>query len=126
MKSRYIRVLSGLLLVGTLGCQSATQTIRKSESKSPDGGWLVLTHTENTDGPGINAQYTTIEMKQSFDGAKPVEILVFDEGSEEAKDIKANWVSPSHLNITYRGNPEILFQAIKAFGMDVSLERLTN
>jgi len=65
-------------------------------------------------------------LKQSFDGAKPVDILDFDDDPEAPTDMQAHWISPSHLQITYRGNPKINFQAIKAFGMDVSVERTTN
>jgi hypothetical protein len=84
-----------------------------------------MAHRDNTTGPGINAQYMIVEMKQNnIPNGKPVEVLVLDEGGEPTRDLKMIWDSPSHLHLTYRGNPEVLFQAVKAFGKDVRVEEL--
>ena len=116
--------LGAVCLLALTACQSATQTIWTAQSKSPDGAYIALAHTENTDGPGINAQYTEVELKQSFNGAKPVTILTLDEGSEAVKNLQMNWTSPSRLVVSYQGNPTLLFEAIKAFGLDVSVQHV--
>ncbi len=113
-----------ICLLALTACQSATQTIWTAQSKSPDGAYIALAHTENTDGPGINAQYTVVELEQSFNGAKPVTILTLDEGSEAVKNLRMNWTSPTHLAVSYQGNPTLLFEAVKAFGLDVSVQQL--
>lgn len=108
------------------GCESATKTIWSAQSKSPDGGWLALAHTENTAGPGVNAQYTIVEMRQNFKTSKPVQILVFDEDHAKVKILSMTWVSPSHLNVSYSGDATLLFQAIKAFGNDITTQHIPN
>jgi hypothetical protein len=63
-------------------------------------------------------------MKQNISSSTPIEVLEFDEGPDNVHDLKMTWPSPNHLDITYRGNPPITFQAIKAFGKDVTVEQL--
>ena len=127
MKNPTAVLFSVVLAGGLLGCAKPNETTWSNESKSPDGNWIVLAHTEHTDGGfGTGWEGTIVQLKQSFDGAKPMDILDFDDGPESPTDMQAHWISPSHLQITYRGNPKINFQAIKAFGLDISAERITN
>ena len=122
---RTARLMSyAICLIALTACKSATETSWTAQSKSPDGAFIAVSHTENTDGPGINAQYTEVEMRQTFDGAKPVTILTLDEGGEPVKNLTMNWVSPSHLHVSYGGNPTVLFEAVKAFGLDVSVQQV--
>ena len=106
------------------GCESPTRTIWSAQSKSPDGKWLALAHTENTAGPGINAQYTIVELKQNFAKAKPIQILTFDEDQNGVKIVSMSWENPSHLRITYQGDATLLFEAVKAFGEDITIEHV--
>jgi len=50
MKSSSALVLSGLLAMGFLGCARPNETTWSNESKSPNGAWIVLAHTEHTGG----------------------------------------------------------------------------
>lgn len=63
-------------------------------------------------------------MKQNISNSESLEVLQFDEGPDSVHDLKMNWPSPNHLDITYRGDPPITFQAIKAFGKDITVEQL--
>jgi hypothetical protein len=63
-------------------------------------------------------------MKQNIPNSAAVPVLMFDEGPDSTRDLKMNWTSPQNLDITYRGDPPITFQAIKAFGKDVTVEKL--
>jgi len=123
-----VRIASCLTTVALcsalLGCETANKVIWNAQSKSPDGAWLALAHTENVDGPGINAQWTMVEMKQNLNTTQPVMILNFDEDEGAVKDLKMNWVTSSHLDVTYRGNAPVTFQAIKAFSKDITVEHL--
>jgi len=127
MRNLSVLALSGFLAGAFVGCSQGNETTWSNESKSPDGAWVVSAHTEHTQGGfGTGWEGTLIQLKQSFKEAKPVDVLDFDDDPEPPKDIQAHWISPSHLQITYRGNPRINFQAVKAFGMDISVERITN
>ena len=113
------------IVLSMAGCKSATETVWSADTQSSDHAWLAIAHRENTTGPGINAQYMIVQMKQAnIPDGKRVEVLVLDEGGEPTRDLKMAWETPSHLHVTYRGNPTVLFQAVKAFGMDVQVERL--
>ncbi|MEO7029327.1 MAG: hypothetical protein ABI147_07970 [Acidobacteriaceae bacterium] len=97
----------------------------KAESKSPDGKWIAFAQTENTDGGfGTGAQWTTVQLRQSFDLAKPMDILIVDEGPESVKELRMNWPSSSHLDITYKGGEKVLFQAVIAFEQNITVEKL--
>ncbi|MES2392303.1 MAG: hypothetical protein V4555_11725 [Acidobacteriota bacterium] len=130
MKMKPFQTRIPLLAIGTLtilpltSCESSTQTIWRAQSKSPDGAYIALAHTENTDGPGINGQYTEVELEQSFKGARPLTILTLDEGSNAVKNLQMKWDDPSHLVVSYQGNPEVLFEAVKAFGLDVTVQHI--
>jgi hypothetical protein len=41
-------------------------------------------------------------------------------------DLTMKWVTPSHLQVTYDGHPDLYFQAIRAFGIDVSVQDLSS
>ena len=47
-----------------------------------------------------------------------------DDGTDPVHDLKMNWPSSKHLDITYLGKTPVTFQAIKAFGKDVTVEKL--
>ena len=110
----------------TVSCKDVNKIIWSAQSESPDAKWLALAHTENTAGPGNNAQWTTVELNQTFEGAKPVEVLTIDEQSHSVKSLTMTWPSSSHLSITYKGGDEVLFQAIKALGNEITFEHLPN
>jgi hypothetical protein len=119
----------GLALTGAvvflIGCQRASEVTWSAQSKSADGTWLALARTEHTEhGLGGESQNTIVEMKQNNPGSKPVQVLVFDEGPQSAKGLIMTWPSTHHLDIRYRGDVPIIFQASKAFGNEVTVERL--
>jgi hypothetical protein len=108
-----------------VGCHTANEITWSAQSSSSDHAWLALAHTQHTNhGFGGESVGTIVEMKQNISNGGPVEVLEFDEGPDSVHDLKMNWPSPDHLYITYRGDSPIIFQAIKAFGKDVTVERL--
>jgi len=108
-----------------VSCREPNETTWSIQSSSSDQAWLASAHSEHTNhGFGGESVWTTVETKQNIPNSKPVEVLLFEEGPDSVHDLKMNWPSPDHLDITYRGNPPITFQAIKAFGKDVTVEKL--
>ncbi len=49
-----------------------------------------------------------------------ITILSFSNESQVA-DLKMDWVSPRHLNVTYPSYAELDFQAVKCAGIDISV-----
>jgi hypothetical protein len=125
IKRKALVVSAVMLLVAFAGCRVANDVTWSAQSMSSDHNWLAAAHTEHTNhGFGGESQWTAVEMKQNISGAKSVEVLKFDESPDSVRDLKMNWQSPNHLDITYHGDPPITFQAVKAFGKDVTVERL--
>jgi hypothetical protein len=117
--------LAGLWCLWLTACRAPNKTTWSARSLSPDNGWLALAHSEHTNvGFGADAQWTIVEMKQNIPNGAPLEVLQFDEGPDSVHELEMNWPTPNHLDITYRGNAPITFQAIKAFGKDVTVEQL--
>jgi hypothetical protein len=127
MQRTSIFALALLCFFSLAGCHSANETMWSARSASSDQAWLALARTEHTNhGFGGESVWTTVEMKQNIRNGEPVQVLMFadDDGSNSIRDLKMNWSTSQHLNITYRGDTPITFQAIKAFGKDVTVEKL--
>jgi hypothetical protein len=106
------------------GCHSH-ETPWSAQSISPDRKLVAAARTENNDGGfGTGAQWTTVEIKQNLNSAKPIEVLGIDEGPDSVRNLTMTWRSPSHLHIAYKGGEEVLFQAVKALGADITVEHL--
>jgi len=106
------------------GCSSVS-TIWSSEVRSPDGRWVAMALTEQHGGPGNAALQTTVFLRHVKGPQSPIEILLFTQDAKSI-DLKMNWPTPSHLEVTYR-QPAILdFQAVKCAGVDISVRDLPN
>jgi hypothetical protein len=125
MRRNSIGTLAVLCFFSLAGCRTSNETTWSGQSFSPDHAWLALVHSEHTNhGFGGESAWTIVEMKQNISNTSPVQVLEFDEGPESVYDLKMTWPSLNHLDITYRGDSPITFQAIKAFGKDVTVEQL--
>ena len=53
-----------------------------------------------------------------------MEVLLLDE-NQGPTDLKMNWLTSSHLEVTYKQPVVVDFQAIKCGGVDISLRDLS-
>ncbi len=55
-------------------------------------------------------------------------ILEFSGGQSESDGMRVgmNWLTPTHLELTYKGQRTIDFQAVKCAGVDVSVRDLSS
>jgi hypothetical protein len=105
-------------------CKNGT-TIWSTEVQSPDGRWLAMALTEQYSGPGTAALETTVLLKHTKGPKEPIEVLLFAQDTKSI-DLKMNWLTPSHLEVTYKQPAAIDFQAIKCGGVDISVRDLSN
>jgi len=127
MRARRILTIAIFCFLSVIGCKVANEATWSAQSASPDNAWLATASTEHTNhGFGGESVWTTVEMKQNISKGKPVQILMFgdDDGPDHIHDLKMSWPSPQHLDITYRGETRITFQAVKALGKDITVEKL--
>lgn len=108
------------------GCRNAT-TIWSAESRSPDGLWLAMAHTDQYSGPGNAGLYTTVELKRPNGSKEVTEILLFDFNAvtPDRATVKMNWLTPTHLDVAYGGNANLDFQVVKCAGIDISVRDLS-
>jgi hypothetical protein len=130
------------ICVSTSSCRRPTiddLTIWKAELRSPDGLLIASVRTIQNGGFGSAHIDTVVSLKQSFSSQDPVEVLAFDCPGPTARpyvldsanaggtiDLTMKWITPSHLQITYDGHADLYFQAVKAFGTDISVQDLSS
>lgn len=121
-----------LLTFGTCllmsGCGSS-QTIWSAESRSPDGKVIARASTVAT-GRGLSIVSNTITdvYLKSADGSRgQTSVLELADATEDPVDtrVEMNWLTPTHLELTVKGNQSIVFQAVKWAGVDICVRDLS-
>ena len=118
-------ILSSILAACTLvsGCNDSA-TIWSGEAQSPNKNFVASARTEQHSGLGTAGVYTSVYLKQNTQ--KPTTILVLSNESAYPLGVTAvnmSWVTPSHLNIAYKGNANIVLQVVKCAGVEISIEK---
>ena len=105
------------------GCKTAPTW--STESRSPDGKMVVKAEAFTNGGFAAPGPSTTfVYLKQTTGSQKPVLILSFSEGPPEAMQVKMDWVTPAHLEMTYKGQHTIDFQAVRYAGVEISVRNV--
>ncbi len=107
------------IFVIACGCRGG-ETIWGTEARSPDGQWLAVARTDQYSGPGNAALITAVSLKRMKGPKSPIDVLEVFQNSR-SMDLKLNWLTSKHLEVSYREPVAIEFQAIKAAGIDISL-----
>jgi len=105
------------------GCKDAA-TIWSTKSSSPDGRWVAAAHTDQYGGPGTAGILSTVTLRQVKGRQDKIEVLQLSQDATSV-DLKLNWLTPSHLEITYKQPASVDFQAIKCGGIDISVRDLS-
>lgn len=114
-------VMCGLCLLMT-SCKNTERTW-SAQTKSPDGRYVVTAETLRPGGWGTGAPaQTTVDLNYTSGHQSSSEILTFVDGPDEpdGMNVGIKWLSPTQLELTYRGHPTIEFQAVKCYGVDIS------
>jgi hypothetical protein len=113
-----------LFLLAAVGCDGP-RTVWSAESRSPDGKMIAHAWTVQPSGIGTGNPGTFVDLNWRSGSQSPTLVLAFDDGSDSAegdKKVGMNWLSSTHLNLTYTGPRTIDFQAIKCHGIDISVQ----
>jgi hypothetical protein len=120
-----------LLIFGV--CVSASscdgpKTTWSAESRSPDGKMVVQARTIEPSGIGTGDIGTFVYLNWTSGSQSPTIILAFSDGSDKPgdKSVGVKWLSPSHLELTYKGPRTIDFQAVKAHSIDITVRELAS
>lgn len=123
------------------GCRPSLDdlTVWKTEVRSPDGLWIASARTIQNGGFGSAHIDTLVYLQQANTSQPPTEVLAFDcEGPVPHSyvldnvanaggtiNLTMNWITPSHLAVTYNGRATLDFQAIKIAGIDITVQDLS-
>ena len=112
------------LVVAASGCGSAVETMWSVEVPSPDGLWIASARTDQTSGPG-NADLTTgVYLRRTNRADSATTVLLFQNkpvSSKRAITPRIEWLTPSHLQVTFNQLPDFYSQTIKYAGIDISV-----
>ena len=131
------RIVLGIRLL-EVGC--AAPTVWKAEVPSPDGAWIAIGRTIQSGGYGTGSITTSVSLAHVNLSQAPTQVLEFacsgpvpkpyvlDNVANAGGTINLNmqWVTPSHLEVTYNGHADLYFEAVKYAGIDISVRNLSN
>src|SRR5579864_7417122 len=113
--------------VSTSGCKSPP--IWSAESRSPDGKMVATADAFANGGfvaPGPGATFVYLNWTT---GSQPRRLILAFSGGQSELDgtqVAMNWLSPTHLELAYRGQRTIDFQAVNYAGVDISVRELSS
>jgi hypothetical protein len=121
---RAFPLLIFVILAATSGCRGS-QKVWSAEARSPDGKMIATAQGLANGGFGISGVPSTfVYLNWATGSQKPTEILCLDDESDTPEDTKVGmeWLSPTHLELTYEGSHQsINFQAVKFAGIVISV-----
>ena len=108
------------------GCKSS-EKIWSAEARSPDGNMLASARTDARSGFGTGAIWTVVYLNRKR-SQPPMEILRLSGEYEMPSDeisVEMKWLTPTHLELTYKGHRTLVLQAAKCEGVDISVRDLS-
>jgi len=118
------RIGSQLYFIAAVsGCKDSA-VIWSKDVESPDHRWVASAHTEQLGGPGTAAVITSVSLHAAKTSRRPLEILSLENASAYPggiTNIEMNWKTANQLELIYRGDATIDFQAVKVANVEVSV-----
>lgn len=111
------------------GCTGG-RAIWSTQSLSPDGKVLAKASATATDG-GLSILASTdtkVLLKWASGSRKDTSVLELADASDAPVDthVDMNWLTPTHLELTYKGNQTVVFQAVKWMGINITVRDLSS
>jgi hypothetical protein len=105
------------------GC-SGGHPVWSTSASSPDGHWQAVAHTLEYSGFGTGGAETIVEVQRSTGLKRSTRVLAFANDGPSI-GLKMNWVSPTHLEVLFKGDPKVLYyQVVKTSGIEISVRNL--
>ena len=113
------------ICVSAFGC-TGPATTWSVEVRSPDGKMIAHARTVEPSGIGTGEIGTFVDLNWTTGSQSPTMILAFADGSDKPgdKNVGISWLSPTRLELTYKGQRTIDFEAVKCHGVDISVRAL--
>jgi hypothetical protein len=111
------------------GCKR-TQTIWSAEARFPDGKMIATARAYANGGFGVSGSPATfVYLNWTAGSQSPTEILSLDDQSDrgEETEVGMKWLAPNRLELAYAGKHQSIgFQAVKCYGVDVSVRDISS
>jgi hypothetical protein len=111
------------------GCRDEGTTVWSTDTFSPDRQWVANARAKEWRGGMGTAFAATIVYLKRPDGSKPpIEILEFEDYGAQPSGtatVDMAWLTPTHLEVTYKGHATTDFQVVKCAGIDISVRDLS-
>jgi hypothetical protein len=111
------------------GCKSS-KTIWSAESHSPDGKVVASVHAvaRNQSLSIISGVDSSVYLNWATGSKQPMLVLELADASDAAVDthVDMNWLTPTHLELAYKGNQTVVFQTVKWVGIDITVRNLSS
>jgi hypothetical protein len=111
-----------MLLILISGCSKDAPTIWSAEQKAPDGYWTASARTRENAGFGSGSVETSVYVTQDKIAA-PIQVLGFDNDNGRpigVTSVNMQWLTPSHLDVTYKADATLGFQVVKYAGLEIT------
>lgn len=111
------------------GCRKNVETIWTGEARSPDGLWVATAQTDQRSGFGTDGATTAVYLQPSNGSRSAVQVLSFSQHQNAQTsliDLKMNWTDGTHLEVSYKANPNLDFQAVKYAGIAISVRDVSS
>ncbi len=117
----FVFVLSGCIRGGS-------ETTWLAESRSPDGKRVASAFTVEQSGFGTGGGGTDVYLNFTRGSQQKLLILAFSDGPSApgGMNVGMNWPTSTHLELTYKGERPLDFQAVRCYGVDISVRVLPN
>jgi hypothetical protein len=129
-RSSWIRKVTPFLIFGvcvSLSSCEGPKTTWSAESRSPDGRMIATARTVQTSGIGTGDPGTFVYLNWTKGSQSPTIILAFSDGPDEpgGMNVEMTWLTPQHLELTYKGRRALDFEAVKWHGVEISVRDLS-
>jgi hypothetical protein len=106
------------------------ETTWSTEARSPDGLWLATAASRSVGGGPTASDFTTVDLKFLRGSHPATQVLGFSQ-QYPTMNLKMEWVTPNHLNVTYGPSKRmgdrvsLDFQVVKMSGIEISVRDLS-
>jgi len=128
-----------IVVVCFFGAGCRAPTVWRVETRSPDGHSIAIARTVQGGGFGTASIDTAVYLKSTRYSNAPTEVLGFSCDGPVSRpyvldnvanaggtiNLKMTWLTPSHLEVTYSGHPDLYFQVLKIWGIDISVQHVS-
>jgi len=87
---------------------------------------IATARTVANSGFGTGGIWTAVYLNWTTGSQPPTKILELADGPKAPGDtvVGMKWLTPTHLELTYKGNGSLGFQAVKWAGVEISVREL--